>query len=389
MILLVDNAYLYKDNGGSYYSGGLYGNSFFQRYSAVFGKIRFTAKIKRVECVQVQSRLERVDLNVVEVIELPDFSGIGGLIRNIRKTATIIRGATEGCEALIIRMLQLEGIICWLFRGDRPYAVEVVNNVKTSSRYSGLFRVGLIALQNKIIIHAGAVSYVAEILQREFPFKGDIQAIYSNVELPDALIMEPKKYELRQDNNEISMIHLANTISGNSKGHFTILEIIEKLKNRGISGICYFIGEGPSVSEIQKKAESMGIDGQINFLGYISNKEQLLREMREKDVFIFPSMSEGMPRCVIEACAAGLPCLASNVGGIPEILPNKYLFNYDDVTGFVDSLTRLVKSPGELNKMSIENCERAKMYKKSRLDKVRSGFYSEFSKQIEGKNKTL
>ena len=58
----------------------------------------------------------------------------------------------------------------------------------------------------------------------------------------------------------------------------------------------------------------------IHFLGHKDNIEQLYGAM---DVFVLSSVAEGMPRAILEAMAAGVPCIATQVGGIPEILPNR------------------------------------------------------------------
>jgi glycosyltransferase involved in cell wall biosynthesis len=69
----------------------------------------------------------------------------------------------------------------------------------------------------------------------------------------------------------------------------------------------------------------MSCGDSIHFLGHRDNIEQLLRGM---DVFVLSSVAEGMPRVILEAIAAGIPCIASAVGGIPEIIT-------DNETGFL------------------------------------------------------
>ena len=58
----------------------------------------------------------------------------------------------------------------------------------------------------------------------------------------------------------------------------------------------------------------------IHFLGHKDNIEQLYRAI---DVFVLSSIAEGMPRAILEAMAAGVPCIATQVGGIPEIFPSR------------------------------------------------------------------
>lgn len=385
MLLLVANARLYKDDAGRYYSDGIYSNSFFRRYVTVFGRIGFVAKIKYGEIDAVLSDKELIDISELEIVELPDFTSKKGLLVNLNRIVAIIKEATKRSDAFIIRMFQLEGLICWLFRGNKRYAVEMINNVKTTSRYSALIKRIFIKIQKQIINGADAVFYVTEYaLQKDFPYLGvGIQGACSDIELSENLIRDPKTYNNTIDGKEISMVLVANSISGNSKGHFTVLDIISRLKKKGLNATCSFIGQGPSVGEIEDKARDMGIEDHIDFLGYINDKVRLIELIRKKDVFIFPTQSEGMPRCIIEACAAGLPCLASAVGGIPELIPPEYLFSPEDADGFAEALERLCGSSRELTQMSEYNVNIAKEYVNTRLNDKRRSLYLQFQRMRE------
>ncbi|MCK5226407.1 MAG: glycosyltransferase, partial [Planctomycetes bacterium] len=70
-------------------------------------------------------------------------------------------------------------------------------------------------------------------------------------------------------------------------------------------------------SQLKEKADKMGLADSVHFLGKRSDIPQILRAM---DVFVLPSIAEGLPRSLLEAMAAGLPCVATVVGGIVEIL---------------------------------------------------------------------
>jgi glycosyltransferase involved in cell wall biosynthesis len=80
------------------------------------------------------------------------------------------------------------------------------------------------------------------------------------------------------------------------------------------------IGDGPMRPELEQLATELGIEGAVNFQGYIPFGENLLNEYRQHDGFVLPSRSEGQGRVLLEAMAGGLPIIASNVGGIPEVI---------------------------------------------------------------------
>jgi glycosyltransferase involved in cell wall biosynthesis len=72
----------------------------------------------------------------------------------------------------------------------------------------------------------------------------------------------------------------------------------------------WLIGDGQERNQLERKAQKLGIRGQVHFLGRVfgKDKERLLRQMH---VFLHPSRNEGLPSAVLEACSLGLPCIVS------------------------------------------------------------------------------
>jgi glycosyltransferase involved in cell wall biosynthesis len=76
--------------------------------------------------------------------------------------------------------------------------------------------------------------------------------------------------------------------------------------------------------------------------------EQKLERLQSADIFVLPSYTEGMPNSIIEAMAAGLPVVASCVGGIPDMITQNqegFLFSPGDVEGLVGALLELIEDP--------------------------------------------
>ncbi|MGQ9558655.1 MAG: glycosyltransferase family 4 protein [Desulfurispora sp.] len=85
------------------------------------------------------------------------------------------------------------------------------------------------------------------------------------------------------------------------------------------------VGDGPLLSELQTLAGQLGIAQRVVFTGMRRDIPELLHSF---DIFVLPSLTEGLPLTVLEAMAAGLPVVASRVGGIPEAVQ-------DGQTGFL------------------------------------------------------
>ena len=81
------------------------------------------------------------------------------------------------------------------------------------------------------------------------------------------------------------------------------------------------VGGGPYLNELKKLAADCKVGQYIEFTGPLS-REDTLKRMQESAIFVNPSYSEGLPTSVMEASAAGLPVLATDVGGTTEIVDN-------------------------------------------------------------------
>jgi glycosyltransferase involved in cell wall biosynthesis len=77
------------------------------------------------------------------------------------------------------------------------------------------------------------------------------------------------------------------------------------------------VGEGPERTNLERLASQWGIDSKVIFAGQREDVYDLISAM---DLFVLPSLSEGIPMALLEALALGVPVLASHVGGIPEVL---------------------------------------------------------------------
>jgi glycosyltransferase involved in cell wall biosynthesis len=96
--------------------------------------------------------------------------------------------------------------------------------------------------------------------------------------------------------------------------------------------------------EIKNKIEKFGLVDQFKFLGQVNDMASLLVA---SDIIVLPSESEGLPLSILEGMACGLPVVATNVGGIPEVViegETGFLLNTDDIRGFAKRLEQLVES---------------------------------------------
>ena len=108
---------------------------------------------------------------------------------------------------------------------------------------------------------------------------------------------------------------------------------------------------------LEEIAATLGIRDRIEWRGYLPNGAPLLERMRAADLLVLPSLSEGTPHVLAEARANSLPCIATNVGGIPSCVTDGYdalLVSPKDAPALAKAIERVV-SDDELRRALIRN----------------------------------
>lgn len=105
-----------------------------------------------------------------------------------------------------------------------------------------------------------------------------------------------------------------------SKNHQTIAEVANRLCRNNSNIVFVLCGKGTDSQECKSLFDKVP-DNQIKFLGSINNIEKLYPAF---DLFYFPSITEGQPNALIEAMLSNLPVVASNIGPIKEVIPEKF-----------------------------------------------------------------
>jgi glycosyltransferase involved in cell wall biosynthesis len=120
----------------------------------------------------------------------------------------------------------------------------------------------------------------------------------------------------------------------------------QKLKEEGnIPDFCLKIaGSGPKEGSLRMMVREKGLGDVVHFLGYL-NEEELIEEYHRSDIFVNPSLNEGMPNSVLEAMACGLPCIVSNIEGNDELVidgKNGLLIKPKDILDLAGSIEKLL-----------------------------------------------
>lgn len=109
----------------------------------------------------------------------------------------------------------------------------------------------------------------------------------------------------------------------------------------------HLVGEGPQRAQLEELAKTLGIDKQVVFEGALDQKG-VLEQMQQADVFLLTSQDEWLGVVLLEAQAAGVPIVATNVGGIPEaVLPGRsaILVPVGDAEAAAAAMAELLQDP--------------------------------------------
>jgi glycosyltransferase involved in cell wall biosynthesis len=129
------------------------------------------------------------------------------------------------------------------------------------------------------------------------------------------------------------------------KGIDYLIQAVAALHNEFPALRLEIAGSGPQRAKLQATVDREGLNEQVKFLGWIDDIATVLPHW---DVYVMPSLEEGFPIAALDAMAAGLPVIASSVGGVPELIEDEksgWLVPPRDVEALTSRLRLLLTSP--------------------------------------------
>lgn len=243
-----------------------------------------------------------------------------------------------GLGALIGRVCGIKNIVVTIhgapFREDRNYfSIFVIRAITWVS----------CLLAHRVI----AVSQKDEFDLARLPFvRKKTKTIYLG--LPYEAPVEKKKKTSRETNIvTIAELHP-------NKGLLFAVSAVEALIKKGYHVTYTIIGEGMSRSDIERMIHLRELGEHVKLLGHIPNASTLLSEY---DIFLLPSVKEGLPYVLLEAGKHMMPVVATITGGVPEIVVHGktgLLVHPKDGKGLTEELERMIQEKAQAKKMGQE-----------------------------------
>jgi glycosyltransferase involved in cell wall biosynthesis len=170
---------------------------------------------------------------------------------------------------------------------------------------------------------------------------------------------------IKKQNEKVGIIYLGHI--GSEKGIMDLIQAVKTINMRAIIGFELWIyGEDLHPGEIddaKELAESLIIDSYIIFSEPVFGDKKL-KVFQEADIYVLPSYHEGMPISIIEAMGAGLAIIATNVGGIPDLIEDGrtgLLVPPGDVDKLANALIKLITEPDLRLEMGLAGRSKAIM----------------------------
>jgi len=169
-----------------------------------------------------------------------------------------------------------------------------------------------------------------------------------------------KKLKIDDSENIILFVGTLKTV----KGIKYLIEAVKIVKEKGLKIKLLLVGDGEEKEELKKISEKLNLKENIIFVGRIDNKE-IPEYMIASDIFVLPSLSEGLPVVILEAMASGIPIIATKVGGVPDIVKDKengFLVDSKSPTQIAEKILYLLANDDTRKFISLNNFKKAKDY---------------------------
>jgi glycosyltransferase involved in cell wall biosynthesis len=209
--------------------------------------------------------------------------------------------------------------------------------------------------------------------------------------------VSPKKLRLVLNGVDIDEIQAVPAPEEREKGTFvlgyigqlierkdlsTLLRAVKYLVDDHVNLRLMIIGDGPKLNELKEESNKLSISAITDFMGFRNDAIRLLKTF---DAFALPSRLEGIPRCIMESMAAGVPVVVSDIPGNRSLVTHGetgLLFPLGESRNLAEQILWLVRNPGFGKIMATQAQDRIKLdYSNRKMAKEYSAIYNEIIRE--------
>lgn len=381
-VLFAHDGYMGVINGEIY--SDTYDNKIVERYKKISENVVFLVRKKDYKnSINFKGKINHIEQCNFSFQGIDNFKTLKGYL-GLKTIKEKVDSCVRAAEYIVARIPSDLGFLAIKYakKYNKPYLIEVVGcPLDSLSNYNVVGKllapIYMIHMK-KIVKKAPYVLYVSkQFLQNRYRTFGK-QINCSNVELEKTseIVLQNRLKKIRNTDKKKIVLGTLAAINVKYKGQQFVIKAIKILQEAGYE-IEYQLVGGGSKDYLEKIAQKEKVSKQIKFLGELPH-EKVFEWLSTIDIYIQPSLTEGLPRALIESMSLGCPAIGSDSGGIPELLDQSCLFPKKDI----QQLVKLIKN-FDTEKMVAEaqkNFYVSQEYTKKILDQRRIDFYGEFKK---------
>jgi glycosyltransferase involved in cell wall biosynthesis len=383
-VLLTSEAKFERTPDGVIWGAAPYGCANWLRYLDVFTGAVLIARVADVQ--RPSSGCVPASGPGIEFRPLPPYSGLSGLVRHFGRVHGVVRAAVADCEAVVVRSPSPVASLASraVLAAGRRYGAQIVGDpdqVFSAGAFRHPLRAPLrtlaTAAQKRLSQNASAVLFVTRrVLQAKYPTKGLVYSA-SDVSLDDSDFEGPRHSQLAPSGVEGPAAPFTLLTVGSLdqpyKGTSVLLDAAARLHRRGAGFRLRIVGAGRLLPALQQQADEVGLGRAVEFAGQM-DRDGVRRSLDAADLFVLPSLTEGLPRALLEAMARGVAAVASDVGGIPELLAPEYLVPPGQPQPLADAIHGLMTSDRMRAAAAERNRQVARQYHQREQVAIRNAF---------------
>lgn len=354
--------------------------SYLQFASAYFEKVLLITSIK---CKDEVSDLECLsELRNIEIMELPTVTSYVGSYKHFFQYRRVLRSIPKQYNIIYCRV---PDPFCWypaLFLKDKQCIMHYVGDTIDATKHNEQWS----SLKKKVM----TIGYLPDYLLTLFASKR--AKVYTNgIHLRDKLakkriiatavisstISESEIFPMATFRTVVPPVMIYVGFLRFAKGMNLLMKLWIQLKQKWPDFKFNIVGNGEMQEKIELFVKQHHLERNVILHGFIANRQQINKLLRTSDLFVFPSLSEGSPRVVIEAMSQGIPVASTPVGSLPHTFTDgdtiRY-FDYDNLNQIMSIIEEYCKCPKRFDNIRIRAYEMVK--NKFTKEKFLSQIYS-------------
>ena len=356
---------------------------YWKHYLELFDSVRVLSRVG--SATDVDPRWRRADGPGVEFVALPEHVGLLQAVRQLPITGARIARAIADSAVVFIRGTGPIGALAWLgVEFHRlPFARQVVGHDHEAFSvglhgYPKLAASAVAAVAQYVtqlqVKRASTVAYVSPRLKRVYPPAEAAPVFFFSDVVLDNKVATGARERATFSARPLRLVSVGRL--NLEKGHEVLLRAMRRLVDDGITDWSLeIIGEGTEEARLRTLRDELDLRDRVHMPGFVKWGPQLFSHIDSADLFVLPSLTEGMPRAMLEAMSRGLPVVGTEVGGVPDVLPAASVVPPGDADALAECVGGYVGNRERLVSESALAYEAASQWRPERMHKRRHDFW--------------